>query len=130
MAGGSGAPRKLWRSRRKSKLSQSEGHGMSTSGGINPVAVIKRLHNDGHELDVLLGVMNNYYAVARYGSKTVVASINGNDVDFMNDQDFHKMFSNVTVSIEIKESDGSTRKRPVKLSKYWFDWDGRRQFLG
>jgi hypothetical protein len=137
---------------RAAKLSQCEGLGMSAPERINPVAIIKRLRDSGHDLDVLLGVMNNYYAVAKYGSKTVVACINVNDVDFMNDQDFHKMFSNVTVSIEIKGrdvsptkenkgsdgsttkenkgSDGSATKRSIKLSKYWFDWEGRRQFLG
>jgi hypothetical protein len=103
---------------------------MISSGKINPVANIKRLHGSGQGIDVLLGARNNYFAVAKYGSKTVVATINGNDVDFMNEQEFHKMFSNVSVSIEIKKSDGGTTKRPTKLSRYWYDWDGRRQFLG
>jgi hypothetical protein len=130
MAGGSRAPSKLRRARKTYQPLWHEGHSMSTSGKINPVANIKRLHGCGYDIDVLLGLLNNYYAVAKYGSKTVVASINGNDVDFMADQDFHKMFSNVTVTLEIKEDDGTTQKRHVKLSKYWFDWDGRRQFLG
>jgi hypothetical protein len=103
---------------------------MSTSGIINPVANIRRLHRLGADIDVLLGAMNVHYAVTKYGSKTVVASIVGNDVEFMSDQDFHKMFSNVTVLKEIKQKEGSTTKRAIRLSRCWFDWDGRRQFLG
>jgi hypothetical protein len=103
---------------------------MSTSGRLNPVTKIKRLYDAGYDINVLLGSMNGFYAVAKYGSKTVVATIDGDDVDFMSDQEFHKMFSNLAVAIEIKKEDGSTAKRRVKLSKYWFDWEGRRQFLG
>src|ERR1700674_1955876 len=79
---------------------------------------------------MLAGVMNANYAVTKYGSKTVVACIDGNDLDFVSDQDFHKMFSNVTVQQEIKKKDGTTTTRPIKLSRYWFDWERRRQFLG
>ncbi len=104
---------------------------MSTSGRINPVANIRRLHGLGTDLDVLLGAMNTYFAVAKYGSKTVIAIIAGDDVDFMSDQDFHKMFSNLTVLIKKKKKkDGTTKTRAVKLSRYWFDWPSRRQFLG
>jgi hypothetical protein len=59
---------------------------MSTSGIINPVANIRRLHCLGADIDVLLGAMNVHYAVTKYGSKTVVASIVGNDVEFMSDR--------------------------------------------
>ena len=113
---------------------------MSTSSRINPVARIKLLHDSGLDLENLLAAMNSNFAVTKYGSKTVVACIDGNDVDFMTDQDFHKMFSNVTVKPgvkreeikkeEIKKEDESTSTRRIKLSRRWFEWTARRQFLG
>jgi hypothetical protein len=103
---------------------------MSTNGKNNPVARIRLLHENGANIGTLAGVMNANYAVTTYGSKTVVACLDGNGLNFFSDQDFHKMFSNVTVQQEIKKKDGTTTMRFIKLSKYWFDWDGRRQFLG
>jgi hypothetical protein len=117
-------------SSRAAKLSQREGIGMSASSRIYPVARIKRLHDSGLDLENLLAAMNTNFALTKYGSKTVVACIDGNDVDFMIDQDFHKMFSNVTVQREVKKEDGSTSTRRVRLSRCWFDWPGRRQYLG
>jgi hypothetical protein len=103
---------------------------MSTNARINPVARIRLLHERGADIETLACMMNANYAVAKYGSKTVVAIIESNDVDFMSDQDFHKMFSNVTVQREIQNEDGTTTTRHIKLSRYWFNWEGRRQFLG
>ena len=39
--------------------------------------------------------MNKTYAVVRYGSQILIASIIGNDINIMKDQDFHKMFANL-----------------------------------
>ena len=74
--------------------------------------------------------MNETFAVAKYGSKIVVASIIGNDLIFMTVDDFHKMFANLVVFEGIKDKNGATRSNAVKVSKRWFEWKNRRQYFG
>lgn len=90
-------------------------------GGINPVAALMKLHGQGANIETLLAAMNKTYAVVKYGGKIVVANITGKDVDFMAEEDFHKMFANLA----IYEGD-----KTIKVSRHWFNWKGRKQYLG
>ena len=53
-------------------------------------------------------------------SKIVIASI-GNEINFMKVDDFHRMFANLVVFSKLIA---------IKVSRHWFNWEGRRQYLG
>jgi hypothetical protein len=105
--------------------------GQVEEGKINPVAAMMTLREQGADIKTLLLAMNSTFAVAKYGSKIVVASIIGNDISFMTDEDFHKMFANLVVYEEVKAGkQGATKTDAIKVSKRWFDWKDRRQYFG
>ena len=64
-----------------------------------------------------MAAMNQTYAVVKYGSQIMVAAILGDDISLMKAEDFHKMFANLAVGSD-------------KVSKRWFNWDHRRQYVG
>src|SRR5262245_50523827 len=92
---------------------------------INPVAELIKLQSQGAARKTLLTRMNRFFAVVKYGGKTVVARIVDKDLDFISDVDFHKMFANLVVFEKTKKG-----SRPIRVSKEWWNWKGRRQFLG
>jgi hypothetical protein len=96
----------------------------------NPVERLMELRRHGADMNALLAAMNENYAVVKYGGQTLVATISGGDIGFMKVDDFHRMFANLVVYIEAKGKDGATKKHAVKLSRHWFDWEDRRQYLG
>src|SRR5262249_35031966 len=87
-------------------------------GKLNPVAALMTLRDQGADINTLLAAMNQTYAVVKYGGQIVVAVIVNDDITFMKVEDFHKMFANLAVT------------GTVKLSKHWFEWEKRRQYLG
>lgn len=101
---------------------------------INPVAALMTWRNQGAVLESLLLAMNETFAVVKYGSKVMVATIIGKDLDFMKLEDFHNLLANLVVhqEIETKDRTGTPQKttRPVIVSKYWFKWKQRRQYVG
>jgi hypothetical protein len=88
---------------------------------IVPVAAIRALHKEGAAKETLFAALNETYAVVRYGSEVLIASIIGRDVLLMEPEDFHKMFGNVRIG------DGD---RAVEVSRLWLKWKDRRQYLG
>ena len=95
---------------------------------LNAVEALMRMRDEGVDLQALLGVMNLYYAVVRYGEKIMVAEISPDSINCMEVEHFHRMFANL-VSYETVNNGGETKKRPIKLSKRWFEWKDRRQYL-
>ena len=94
----------------------------NSKGSFNPVAALKSRLERGFDINQLSAAMNNNHAVVKNGGQIMIATIIGDDVRFMKVDDFHKMFANVTVP--------NLAGRTVKLSKYWFDWEHRRQCCG
>jgi hypothetical protein len=88
-------------------------------GKLNPVTALMTLRGQGAGINALLEAMNENYAVVKHGAHTVVATITGDDICFMNVEDFHKMFANLVFG-----------PKRIKVSKRWFEWTGRRQYLG
>jgi hypothetical protein len=86
-----------------------------------PVATIRALHKGGASKETLFAALNETYAVVRYGSEVLIASIIGRDVLTMKPEDFYKMFGNVRLW------DG---ERDVEVSRLWLKWKDRRQYLG
>jgi hypothetical protein len=135
--------------------------GQAKESELNPVSALKTLRDQGADIKTLLAAMNETYAVVRYGSEILVANIIGNDIIFMTEQDFHKMFANLEF-FNPKTIAGNLRtmkehierigkdiismpvegfqemfadlvviiKKPIKVSRRWFNWEGRRQYLG
>ena len=61
----------------------------------------------------------------------MVATIIGNEIDFMKTNDFHKMFADLVVYEEVNDGQqGVPKKRAIKVSKRWFECKDRRQYLG
>ena len=104
--------------------------GDTNESEINPVKRLMTLRDQGANIEELFLAMNQTFAVVKYGSKTVVVSIIRNDLVFMTDDDFHKMFANLVVFEEIKNKNGATKTNAVKVSKRWFEWEDRRQYFG
>jgi Family of unknown function (DUF5906) len=127
-------------------------------GKLTPVTALMTLRDQGANIDALLAAMNENYAVVKYGGQTIVATILADDIGFMKVEDFHRMFANLffdpidgvlrklkeriaqigndvlsmTVG-DFKDAFGdvvSIRRDPIKLSRRWFEWKGRRQYLG
>jgi large-conductance mechanosensitive channel len=87
---------------------------------IDPVVALKKLHRMGADNETMFSVLNANYAVVKYGSETLVASVIGNDVTVMKVHDFHNIFANVRVQ---------EGRRFVEISKVWFNWPGRRHYM-
>jgi hypothetical protein len=92
-------------------------------GGIIPVAALMTLYKRGADKETLFNKINETYAAVRYGTEVLVASIVGRDLFFMKPEDFHRMFSNLLVYDEDAD-------RYVAVTRLWFKWSGRRQYLG
>ena len=99
-----------------------------------PVAALGVLLKQGANLTQLLLAMNETFAVVKYSSKTVIASIVGKDLEFMKPDDFHNMLANLVIQneVEIKDESGTPQKtkRTIIVSKQWFKWKHRRQYVG
>src|SRR6266403_1417853 len=88
----------------------------------HPNAALKEMLEKGASLNDLLSAMNKIYAVVRYGDQIVIANIVGKKIDFMSDREFHKMMANQV----LRSADGEI----IKLSRRWFYWVYRRQYIG
>ena len=93
--------------------------------GPNPVARLMALRDQGADIGALLSVMNEAFAVTKHGGQIVIASLFGNEISFMTVDDFHKMFANLVI---FKQAEATTEV--IKVSRRWFEWTQRRQFLG
>ena len=87
----------------------------------NPVSALMALRKQGGSNEQLFRLINESYALVRYGRDILVACICGSDLYFLRHDDFHKMLGN----IKIKVGDGS-----VEVSRAWLKWGGRRQYFG
>jgi hypothetical protein len=90
-------------------------------GTMLPVEAILALKKQGADQETLFAALNKTYAVVRYNSEVLIASITDHDILVMKSEDFHKMFGNVRF-LEGNQS--------VEVSRLWLKWDGRRQYLG
>jgi Family of unknown function (DUF5906) len=106
---------------------------------LNPVARLMALREHGADIDTLFAAMNEAFAVTKYGGQIVIASLFGNDISFMMVDDFHKMFANLVIfkqagttteTIKTTTDAIKTTKEAIKVSRRWFEWKGRRQYLG
>jgi hypothetical protein len=88
----------------------------------HPNAAFKDMLEGGASLSDLLSAMNKIYAVVKYGDQIVIANIVGKNIDFMSDREFHKMMANQV----LRSADGEI----IKLSRHWFNWVYRRQYIG
>ena len=105
--------------------------GQVKGGKINPVAALMTLRDQGADIRQLLAAMNQTFAAVKYGGQILVATIIGNEIEFMKTDDFHKMFANLVVYEEVNDGQqGAPRKHAIKVSKRWFDWEGRQQYHG
>jgi Family of unknown function (DUF5906) len=86
----------------------------------NPVSDLMALHAKGASLNSQFLAMNKTYAVVKYGTQILVASIIDDDICLMKVEDFHKMLANLVVPIGNKE---------IAVSRLWFKWEDRRQYL-
>jgi len=86
----------------------------------SPVSVLMALHGKGADLNSLFLAMNQTFAVVRYGTQILVATI-GDDICLMKVEDFHKMLANIVVPVGNKE---------IAVSRLWFKWEDRRQYPG
>jgi hypothetical protein len=104
------------------------------ASGFNPIAALLKLRDQGTNIDGLLLAMNKTFAVVKYGSKIMIAMIIGKELDFMKVEDFHNMLANLVIRQEVKSKDDSgtpqTTTQAIMVSKYWFKWKDRRQYVG
>ena len=98
--------------------------------GVNPIAALMKLRDQNVDINTLLAAMNQTYTVVKYGNQIMVAIIVGGDISIMKVEDFHKMFANLVIHKETKHQDGETTTRAIKVSKRWFEWSDRRQYVG
>ena len=70
-------------------------------GKIRPVVALMTLYKRGANKQALFAVLNENYAVVRYGGEIVVAILFGNEVIIMKAENFHKMFANVRFQVGI-----------------------------
>jgi hypothetical protein len=98
----------------------------------NPVAALKKLCDEGANIATLRDAMNEAFAVTKIGGKVAIACLVGKDISFTEVDHFHKMFANQVIFKEgaTKKESIASKNAPIKVSKYWFEWKGRRQFLG
>lgn len=108
--------------------------GAQGEGAVNPVATLMTLRNQGADLDRLLLAVNETFAVVKYGSRVMVASIIGKELDFLKLEDFHNLLANLVVRQETEPKDeaGNPQRttRTIVVSKYWLKWKHRRQYVG
>jgi hypothetical protein len=88
---------------------------------IPPVQAVMALHKQRVGTEALFAALNETYAVVRYGSQVLVASIIKDEIFTMKVEDFHKTFGNVLIE------HGNDY---IEVSRAWFKWKGRRQYLG
>jgi hypothetical protein len=86
----------------------------------SPVSVLMALHAKGVGIGRLRVAMNQFYAVVKYGTQVLVATID-DDICLMKVEDFHKMLANIVVVLGDYE---------IPVSRSWFKWKDRRQYLG
>ena len=89
-------------------------------GKTNPITVLMALHAKGAGLKRLFDTMNQTYAVVKYGTQILVATID-DDICLMKVEDFHKMLANIVVVRNNEE---------IAVSRLWFKSKDRRQYLG
>ncbi len=98
------------------------------NGEITPAAALLKLRDQGAKIEALLYAVNKNYAVVKYGTEIRIATIVGKEMDFMKVEHFHNMLANVIVTLD---SNATTQKpQNVPISKLWFKWGGRRQYIG
>jgi hypothetical protein len=88
----------------------------------HPNARLKDMFERGARSDEVLSEMNKIFAVVRYGDSIVIANIVGKNLSFISEWEFHKMLANLAYK--------SANGREVKLSRLWFKWPYRRQYIG
>jgi Family of unknown function (DUF5906) len=103
--------------------------GQVKEANVNPVAELMALRDQGADIKQLLFAMNQTFAVVKYGSKVAVASFIGKDLDLMKLDDFHNLLANLVV-FEVTGKEGATKTHVIKVSKRWFEWKDRRQYVG
>lgn len=69
--------------------------------------------------------MNRHFAVAKYASRIVIAQTSGEKLEFLDVEDFHRMFANKFITFTTKN--GETKRIP--LSKSWFTSRDRREYV-
>jgi hypothetical protein len=87
----------------------------------NPVSVLMALHAKGVGIRRLRVAMNQFFAVVKYGTQILVATIVDDEICLMKAEDFHKMLANIVVVLDDEE---------IPVSRLWFKWKDRRQYLG
>jgi hypothetical protein len=117
----------------------------SNQEDADPVTRLMALSHQGAGIETLLAVMNTSFALTRYGGQIVIASLFRGDINFMTVDDFHRMFANLkifkqagTTPEAIKQAgttpeaikQAGTKTETIKVSRHWFEWRGRRQYLG
>ena len=80
---------------------------------------------DGMDADAWHGEMNRHFAVVKYGGQIVVAQTGSDKLEFVKLDDFHRMFANKFITLQTSKGD----RKSVPISKSWFIWEGRRQYL-
>src|SRR6516162_8100895 len=106
--------------RAKTDINNSLNHAQEIN--INPVAALMQLRDQGADINTILAAINQTFAVVKYGSKIMVASIIGKDLDFMKLDDFHNMFANLVVHQQTRQQNGTTTTLAIRASKRWFGW--------
>jgi Family of unknown function (DUF5906) len=97
---------------------------------INPVAEVMNLCAPGADISTPLTAMNKTYAVVKYGNQIMIALIIAGEISVMKVEDFHKMFANLLIHKKTKRQDGTGATHAIKVSRSWFEWKDRRQYLG
>lgn len=103
-------------------LAEAWAQHLAIEAAKHPNALLKEMFDRGAGVEELLSEMNKLFAVVKYGDGICVANIIGKQLDFMSEQEFHKMLANLTYL------DAAGKER--KLSRHWFKWRYRRQFIG
>jgi hypothetical protein len=86
----------------------------------SPASVLMALHAKGGGINSLFLAMNQPYAVVKYGTQILIATID-DDICLMKVEDFHKMLANIVVIRNDEE---------IAVSRLWFKWKDRRQYMG
>jgi hypothetical protein len=88
----------------------------------HPNALLQDMFERGARPQDILSAMNKIFAVVKYGDGIVIANIVAKQLSFMSDQEFHKMLANLAYV--------NARGKETKLSRLWFKWPFRRQYIG
>jgi hypothetical protein len=73
--------------------------------------------------------MNKDFAVALHGTSVVVADMRGPEIKPIPVNEFHKMYANKFVTTEMQGENGETKQNRRSISKVWFEWKDRREYL-